>query len=77
MSDAQIEAARDVVRAALAAADNGNHAGEQAVLRMAASDDLLVLARVVTGLDSRPVSPRAIYELVINALAAVSKATGQ
>lgn len=31
----QTEAARELVRKALLAADNGNHAGEQAVLRMA------------------------------------------
>lgn len=36
-TDQQIEDARNVVRRALLAADNANHAGEQAVLLMAAS----------------------------------------
>ncbi len=36
-SDEVIEAAREIVRAALHAADNANHAGEMAVLKMAAA----------------------------------------
>jgi len=37
----QIEEAREIVRRALEAADNGNHAGEQAILRMVGSTDRL------------------------------------
>lgn len=39
--DTRLEEARDVVRRALAAADNANAAGEEAVLRMAASEETL------------------------------------
>lgn len=41
VTDDQLEAARRKVRNMLHAADNGNHIGESAVLRMAASADLL------------------------------------
>lgn len=40
-ADTKIEEARETVRRALQAADNGNQAGEEAVLAMAAAYDLL------------------------------------
>ncbi|MDB5445657.1 MAG: hypothetical protein JWQ97_974 [Phenylobacterium sp.] len=42
----QIEAARTKVRNMLHAADHGNHLGEMAVLRMAASGELLEAAKL-------------------------------
>lgn len=45
ITDAELEAARALVRSALTAADNGNHAGERAVLAMAAWGEMLGLLK--------------------------------
>jgi hypothetical protein len=43
--DAKIEDARETVRRALRAADNGNQAGEDAVVAMAAAGEMLKAAK--------------------------------
>lgn len=59
------EAERNTVRKALHAADNGNHAGEQAVLKMAAA------------LNEKPLQPvpatDTLYEIMSHLGAAVSQ----
>ena len=84
-TDDQIEAARRKVRNMLHAADHGNHIGELAVLRMAASDDLLAalkaLNECILGKAESNASGNPEWEYVrdrVNAArAAISKATNQ
>lgn len=85
---ARVDAARILVRAALDAADNGNHAGEVGVLQMAAAGDLMETLRFIDGLEVMEINPsnydhEIVCELNSNAVqaalaarAAIAKATG-
>lgn len=82
LDDTKIEAAREEVRRALHAADNGNQAGEDAVVAMAAAGDLLEALK--EAVDDLEVTLHwrgegwecSAEQLLGKARAAIAKATG-